>query len=256
MSGADDTMTGQEPERDDAMLAAEHALGLLEGEELLDARGRLATDEEFAWRREWWDGWFAPLTDEVAGMEPRAHVWEAIDARVNAATVSEGGDVVDLQSRLRRWQWTAGLTSAAATVMLAVMVFAPGTGPEPMPGQTDAPTLAAADPLVAQVSIGETGLRLDVTYLPESEKLLVGAIGLTADGVHDHELWLVLPDDRGVESLGVVTPGEVRAHEIDADLIADLNDGAEIVLTREPLGGKPEGVDAGPVVAQGAFTQV
>jgi anti-sigma-K factor RskA len=30
----------------------------------------------------------------------------------------------------------------------------------------------------------------------------------------------------------------------------------EFGLTREPLGGKPEGVDAGPVVAEGAFTRV
>ena len=34
------------------------------------------------------------------------------------------------------------------------------------------------------------------------------------------------------------------------------SDGVELVLTREPLGGKPDGVDAGPVVAQGAFGAV
>ena len=39
-------------------------------------------------------------------------------------------------------------------------------------------------------------------------------------------------------------------------ITAKLGDGASLVLTREPLGGKPEGVDAGPVVAEGAFTRV
>ena len=34
--------------RDDPMRAAEYALGLLEGEELLAARGKLATDADFA----------------------------------------------------------------------------------------------------------------------------------------------------------------------------------------------------------------
>jgi anti-sigma-K factor RskA len=110
--------------------------------------------------------------------------------------------------------------------------------------------------MVATVPIGETGLRLDVTYIPESEKMLVAAIGLTADGVHDHELWLVPADGSDVQSLGVVAPGTVRAMTLPAAVTAKLGDGAGLVLTREPIGGKPDGVDAGPVVAKGAFTRV
>ncbi len=246
--------------RDDPMIAAEYALGLLEGEELLNARGKVATDADFAWRKEWWDNWFAPLTDEVAGMEPSAELWSRIAAEVNGAeaTGSEnsGAEVIDLTSRLRRWQWTAGITSAAAAVMLAVMVFAPGSGPLSSPSPTDTPQIAAADPLVAQVPIGDTGLRLDVTYIPESERMLVGAIGLTADGVHDHELWLVPADGSALQSLGVVAPGEVTAMELPADIARNLGSGVNLVLTREPIGGKPEGQDAGPVVAEGAFSQV
>ena len=56
--------------RDDPMIAAEWALGLLEGEELLAARGKAATDPHFAWRKEWWDDWFAPLSDAMPGAEP------------------------------------------------------------------------------------------------------------------------------------------------------------------------------------------
>ena len=249
------------------MIAAEYALGLLEGEELLAARGKLARDEDFAWRKEWWDGWFAPLTDDMAGAEPSPEVWKQIEARMNQqraaqaeAELAGGGgsasNVIDLQSRVRRWQWTAALTSAAAAVMLAVLIFSPGTGPAPTPGATDTPTFAAADPLVAQVPIGDTGLRLDVTYIPESDRMLVAAIGLTPDGVHDHELWLV-PDDGGaLQSLGVVTPGEVRSMELPADIVRNLHSGVGLVLTREPIGGKPEGEDAGPVVAEGSFSQV
>ena len=259
MSGpdTDNEPLRDEPTRDDPMIAAEMALGLLEGEELLAARGKLATDEEFAWRREWWDGWFAPLTDEVAGMEPSPQVWDAISAQVSgvSATASDS-NVVDLQSRLRRWQWTAGLTSAAAAVMLAVLVFAPGTGPVPTPGASETPVLAAADPLVAQVPIGDTGLRLDVTYVPESEQMLIGAIGLTADGVHDHELWLVPADGSAAQSLGVVAPGEVLAMEVPEDITRNLGDGVGLVLTREPIGGKPADQDAGPIVAEGTFTKV
>lgn len=245
--------------RDDPMIAAEWSLGLLEGEELLAARGRYATDPDFAWRKDWWDDWFAPLTDVVPGAEPGDHVWDAITARITAQQVAAAApesappasNVIALEARVRRWQWVAGLTSAAA-VALALFTVSPGRAPvEAPPAQ-----LVAAAPLVATVPIGETGLRLDVTYIPESERMLVAAIGLTADGVHDHELWLVPADGGALQSLGVVAPGTVRSMTLPAAITAKLGDGASLVLTREPLGGKPEGVDAGPVVAKGAFTPV
>jgi anti-sigma-K factor RskA len=260
MSGPEDT--APEPMRDDPMVAAEWALGLLEGEELLAARGKYATDPDFAWRKEWWDNWFAPWTDDMAGAaEPGEHVWQGIAARVGAgdAPVAEPaaplGEVIELKARLRRWQWAAGITSAAAAVALAVLAFAPGNSPVSAPGEVPA-QIAAADPLMATVPIGDTGLRLDVTYIPESEKMLVAAIGLTPDGVHDHELWLVPDDGSAAKSLGVVVPGEVRSMALPQDITAALHDGSQLVLTREPIGGKPEGVDAGPVVAKGAFTAV
>lgn len=250
--------------RDDPMIAAEWALGLLEGEELMAARGKYAADPDFAWRKEWWDGWFAPLTDAIPGAEPGAHVWDAIAARIAAqhppaATATATADlpdvppakVVALQARVRRWQWVAGIASMAAVAVLALFLSLP-------PGSPVAPPVevAAAAPLVATVPIGETGLRLDVTYIPESERMIVAAIGLTPDGVHDHELWLVPADGTPLQSLGVVEPGAVRSMVLPEAVTAKLGDGASLVLTREPIGGKPAGVDAGPVVAKGAFTRV
>ena len=100
-----------------------------------------------------------------------------------------------------------------------------------------------------------TPLRLDFTYLPEEDSLLVGAVGLTADGVHDHEIWFVPPEGELV-SLGVVTPGKIVAHSVPESVARALNDGSQLVLTREPLGGKPVGVEAGPVVAEARFATI
>jgi anti-sigma-K factor RskA len=259
MSAPEDPVPEDGVTRDDPMIAAEWALGLLEGEELLAARGKYTTDPAFAWRKEWWDDWFAPLTDAMPGAEPSGHVWVGIAARLAAqqadvaapASDAPASNVVALEARVRRWQWVAGLSSAAAAVALAWLALAPDSTVQAPPTQ-----IAAAAPMVATVPIGETGLRLDVTYIPESEKMLVAAIGLTADGVHDHELWLVPADGSDVQSLGVVAPGTVRAMTLPAAVTAKLGDGAGLVLTREPIGGKPDGVDAGPVVAKGAFTRV
>ena len=109
---------------------------------------------------------------------------------------------------------------------------------------------------MASIPIGDTPLRLGVTFLPSSDEMLVSAAGLSADGVHDHELWLVPADGGALQSLGVVVPGEERRMAIPANIANNMGDGVKLVLTREPIGGKPEGVDAGPVVAQGAFGQV
>lgn len=259
MSGVDENTP--EVTRDDPMIAAEWALGLLEGEELLAARGKYATDPDFAWRKEWWDGWFAPLSDAMPEAEPGEHVWDGIAARVAAAQqvagapageVAAGSNVVALEARVRLWQRVAGLSSIAAAALLAWVALTPAQSPvAPQPAQ-----IAAAAPLVATVPIGETGLRLDVTYIPQAKRMVVGAVGLTPDGVHDHELWLVPADGTALQSLGVVKPGAVRSMTLPAAAVAKLGDGASLVLTREPIGGKPEGKDAGPVVAKGAFSRV
>lgn len=257
MSGPEENTP--EVTRDDPMIAAEWALGLLEGEELLAARGKYATDPAFAWRKEWWDGWFAPLSDAMPGAEPGDHVWHGIAARLAAQQVAApetpaapAANVIELQAKVRRWQWVAGLSSMAAAVALVLFLSSPLGGPVAAPIDVD----VAQAPLVATVPIGETGLRLDVTYIPESERMVVGAVGLTADGVHDHELWLVPADGSPLQSLGVVKPGEVRSMVLPAAVTAKLGEGAGLALTREPIGGKPEGKDAGPVVAKGAFSRV
>lgn len=247
-------LTDEQRER---ILAAEYSLGLLEGEELLAARGRMANDPEFAWRRQWWDDWFVPLSDDVTGAEPGVHVWDAISAQVQPQTASDRADatnvvVLEMERRVRHWQWTAGLTSAAAAIALALFAFTPGSDPIP----DTAPQMAAAQtPLMASIPVGDT-LRLGVTFLPGRDEMLVSAAGFTADGVHDHELWLVPADGGELQSLGVVVPGEERRVTLASDIASNMGDGVQLVLTREPLGGKPEGVDAGPVVAQGSFGAV
>ncbi|MEL6375172.1 MAG: anti-sigma factor [Pseudomonadota bacterium] len=256
-------------ERDDPMIAAEYSLGLLEGEDLLFARGKMTSEAAFAARKDWWDNWFVPLSDEIAGAEPGDHVWTAITDEIGAsagdvasARANAGADtqayskviVLDLQRQVRRWQWAAGIASAAAALALALFVTAPGAAPVAQSEQP--PTIAATQaPLMASIPVGDT-LRLSVTFLPGSDEMLVSAAGLTADGVHDHELWLVPADGGALQSLGVVVPGEERRVALPSDIAANMGDGVELVLTREPLGGKPDGREAGPVVAQGAFGQV
>ena len=234
-----DELTGDE------LLAAEYALGLLEGEELLAARARIAREPELAAAVAKWEGQLAPLLDEVAGAATSADLWQRIENEVDSrSSAPEGANVIDLSGQVTRWKWATGVSSAAAAVALAFLALTPTSGPVPTPAQVGAP-------LVASIPIADTPLRLGVTYLPASEEMLVSASGLTADGVHDHELWLVPGDGGALQSLGVVVPGEERRVALPGEITRNMADGAQLLLTREPLGGKPADQAAGPVVAEG-----
>lgn len=231
----------------DELLAAEYALGLLESEDLFAARSRLAREPRLAEAVAKWERQLAPMLDGVTGAAPSPEVWHRIESEIDRRDAEPNdGNVISLSTQITRWKWATGISSAAAAVALAFLALPPSGGPDPI-----AP--AAEAPLMASIPIGDTPLRLGVTYLPASEEILVSASGLTADGVHDHELWLVPADGSDLQSLGVVVPGEQRRMALPDDITRNMADGAQLLLTREPLGGKPADQAAGPVVAEGSF---
>lgn len=231
------------------ILAAEYALGLLDAETTLKARGLMATDPGFAAEVDHWEDRLAPLLDTMPPIEPGQDMWLRIQAALDQGGLGSEPvvEIIALRRRVRIWKIATGFAAAAA-VALAFIALPMSRGPSP--DTSPAQQFAAADPLVASIPIGDTPLRLGVTYLPDREEMLVSASGLTADGVHDHELWLITPDE-GAKSLGVVVPGEERRMVVGTALAQRIGDGAELILTREPLGGAVPGTDAGPVVASG-----
>ena len=219
----------------DQLLAAEYALGLLEGEDLLAARARESADPAFARDVAEWQERLAPLADDIDPRMPREEVWQRIEAELGAD--SGNAQVVALRRSVRRWQWAGGL-SAAAAIALAFLALPQLIGPDP------AAERMARAPMTATMPIGGTPLNLDFTYLPDDRSLLVGAVGLEADGVHDHEIWFVPPE------------GELVSLGVAESVARTLHDGSQLLLTREPLGGKPEDSAAGPVVAEAEFATI
>lgn len=235
------------PERE--VLAAEYVLGLLDAENRLNARGLIASDAAFAASVAQWEDRLAPLLDTIPPAAPGGDIWARIQAALEHNQLANEPviEVLALRRRVRQWKIATGFAAAAAVVLAFLgLPMNGGTGPDPIPAQQ----IASADPLVASIPIGDTPLRLGVTYLPDRREMLLSASGLTADGIHDHELWLVTPNE-GAKSLGVVVPGEERRMSVDAALAQRIEEGAELVLTREPLGGAVPGTGAGPAVASG-----
>lgn len=235
----------------DDLLAAEYVLGLLDGEALFAARARLAHENEFAARVAWWEDRLAPLLDELGGAELDAGLWARIEQALDAREAE--GTVVALKTRLRRWQAATALAAAASVAALALAAWPMLRGPAAPPPA--ASSQVAQAPLVSSIPITGTPLRLVVTYLPDRQELLVSAAGLTSDGVHDHELWLV-PAQGGPQSLGVIQPGAERGVPVRQALARQLHAGATLAISREPLGGKPPQAEVGPIVGQGTLTQI
>lgn len=237
----------------DELLAAEYVLSLLEGEELLAARRRVGNDPEFAAAVAWWEARLAPLLDDLGAAEPGPELWTRIEATLSDRQGTSGGELVALRRKLGYWRATAALAMAAS---LAALVFAllpllraPVAPVATEPAATSTP---AAPPLVAEVPLEDSAQRLAVMWLPERGELLVTAAGLTSDGVHDHELWL-LADEGAPRSLGVVRPGGVIRLRPTPEIAALIRDGSQVAVSREPLGGKPPNAALGPVVAQGTL---
>ncbi len=230
------------------LLAAELALRLLSEEEHAAAQAELARDPELAALVAQWEGRLAPLADELEAVPPAPQVWQRISASLGQAGADNDNDRREadlLRVRLRRWQW--GSAAAAAAALVLGFLGAPLLRDGPPVPDAATPVLAASLPVGS-----ENGPRLALTYLPGSGDLVVEASSVPGDGIHDHELWLVVPDGKPV-SMGLIASGTQRRIDLPADLARQVDAGLEVVLTREPLGGAPKGGAAGPVVATGKF---
>ena len=145
---------------DREQLAAEHALRLLEGEELLEALRLMGSDPAFAAEVARWEERLAPLFEEIGGAEPGPEMWPRI--RQAIAAQSDSARVVALQRRVRGWRWgTAAAGAMAAALALFVVVdqlreptpLPPPSAPAPQPG----PVLVASVTVLGAVVVAAVG---------------------------------------------------------------------------------------------------
>ena len=131
------------PDPDQIPLAAEYALGVLDGDERADAMRRVLAEPAFAREVESWRSHFALLFFEW----PEANVDADLEDRMLAALDGAVPRVVALQPRRNGWAWATG----AATLVAASLVLALALRPERIVMVPAAPTVANA-PLVAAIA--------------------------------------------------------------------------------------------------------
>ncbi|HEX8513460.1 MAG TPA: anti-sigma factor [Allosphingosinicella sp.] len=244
-----DTFTPQE-ERD--LVAAEYVLGLLEGEALMSARGRAATEPAFAAAVAQWEARLEPLFEGFAEVAPPAHLWESIKRSLDSQEAA-GSSVVPLQSRERLWRgWAVAMTAVAAglALVLALGVAQPDPPPSAPPAEQRAPTLFAS------LASEDGRAALAVAFEPGRDTMVVTPARLLAATGRDHELWLIAGEGAAPVSLGIVRGPTPRRMPVPAALRGAVAPEATVALSVEPTGGSPTGSPTGPVIASGSVTRV
>lgn len=231
---------------DPRILAAEHALGVLSGEERRDAHAKESSDPTFAHEVARWRGRLAPLA-EVDPIDPPIRVWANIEARIGT---TDGDNVVQLGRKVTLWRTaTAAMTALAASLALVLL-----QQPRNLTLPSGSPV--AASPMVAMLGNAQEQMKVVASWDPASRRLVLAVAGeMPTDPTHAHELWVIPPGGKP-RSLGTMPAGK-KMHMQLADALAQLlQQGATIAISVEPRGGSPTGAPTGPVVMSGSLDQV
>jgi anti-sigma-K factor RskA len=242
-------MTDARHEED--MLAAEFALGVLEGPERAEAEARIERDPGFVAEVEEWRVRLAPML-AAAGESPPDHVWHGINARLAANDDAPASGAAE--KALRRWRAIGiGASALAASLALVLVVRTPAEQALP----TQPPPIAAAaapTPMVATLQ-AEDGTSTIVTIsMAGPDRLMITPVRMPEDR-RVPELWII-PEDGKPRSLGVMPAGGPSSMAVAAGHKPHLHQGATFAISREPQGGSPTGAPTGPVIASGKISTI
>lgn len=227
------------PEQDRDALAAELALGLLDGDARAEAQRLRLSDRGFAAQVAAWEARFAGLADDVAAVTPPKELWDGIAARLPAVE-----RVVSLETRLNRWRMAALGSGALAAALALVLLTRPDAAPLPA---AQAPELA-----VARIEGDSAATVVRARYDGSEGVMLLRIEGLTP-GELAPELW-VIPAGGAPVSLGQIAPSGTARLTMDADMRALVKDGATLAITLEPVSPVPHAAPSSAPIAAGKIT--
>lgn len=221
------------PGEEDLALAAEYALGLLEGAELRAFEARLGAEPRLREMVARWSEDLAAMLGDVPAVAPPARAEAALMRRLFPEPERPGllGRVVP---------WLLGAATAAALVFVALLV----------------PSLlgrGAAPEFQARLAAEDESLVVLASFDADTRRLAIEREAGEIPEGQDLELWVI--QGESVRSLGVIPREPEGVIEVSQELAPDLRDG-QLALTVEPIGGSPTGVATGPIVAAGPVTEL
>lgn len=235
---------------DQDRLAAEHVLGLLEGEERSLAESLLASDAGFRTSVEKWRQRFTEWDDTATDQTPGETLWRRIEAGLAAQPSAETAPhtlqaasttrsptlLARLWESLSFWR-TVGLASAMAAVLLAA-----GLGFYASKASRQ-PVLIA----VLMTDANQPGAVLRSFADGRAELTPLGDMEIPHN--HSIQVW-TFPDPKGAPvSLGVLHAP--RTAPLNLEGLPRPHSDQLFAISVEPLTGSPTGLPTGPVVMKG-----
>jgi anti-sigma-K factor RskA len=216
-------------------LAAEYVLGTLDVNERRAAEARMSADPAFRARVADWEKRLQPLADSESPAAVPPGLFDAIEQRIaGEPRAVSSSNVVTLRRQLRNWRIGAGIATAAAACLLAVVAV-----DLTRPAQTEFVAMLTPDG-------GKPAFVLTVDTA--SNTLSIRRVADAAPSDHSYELWAVEPGQQP-KSMGVVDQVSYTRPlpYKPQDLV--------FAISLEPKGGSPTGVATGPIVYSGPLLQ-
>jgi anti-sigma-K factor RskA len=227
------------PEQERDALAAELALGVIEGPDRAAALRLRLADPEFAAEVTAWERRFDPLYEEFAEAAP-PNVWPAVERRLGAGAAAA-------VRALRRWRAGAILSGTVAASLAAVLVLRPLPAPVQIVQMPDRMA-------VAQLAGEGQAVMLAANYDPAAGELRIRAMKMP-EGDLMPELW-VIPGDGVPRSLGLVTHDGLSRMTVPMPHRAMMEDGATLAITMEPRDGAPHKAPSSTPIAAGKISLI
>src|SRR6186997_1015125 len=204
---------------EDELLAAEYALGVLDGIDRATAEQRMARDRGFARQVAAWEQRLAPWAAEIPEMLPAPHVWDRIAGALPPQPARAG-----LWQSLAFWRGLSLAAGVLAAACLAALIYLG--------------TFTQTEPLVATIEGG--GQRHFVA---------------TVDVKRVPELWLIPPDGKP-RPVGLLRGDAPVTLTLSGDLSGLAKNNAVLAVSLEPPGGSTTGLPTGPVIGTGKLTNL
>jgi anti-sigma-K factor RskA len=207
-------------------LAAEYVLGTLRGSARRRFEALLPAHPQLKQAVAQWERRLGPLALQVPPAEPRAVVWQRIEARV----FGPAEPAARWWQRLGWWQSVAGAASALALALAVFLVV-------PRPQQP---------PLVIVMSSSGGAQEFVASLSGDGSSLVLKPLGPVQVGPSQAlELWQV-PAKGAPRSLGLVQVQGPTVRHVQLG-----PDAAALAVSLEPSGGSPTGLPTGPILAVG-----
>lgn len=225
-------------------MAAELALGVLEGEERAEALRQTLANPAFAGMVKTWQNRLDPLGEGFAEVAP-PNLWPAISARLDDQPQA------NVTASVRFWRNTAALAGALAACLAAVVVINP---PGDRPTDGPPPSASAPAPAAFAQLAGANGTLLAANLNPEGGQLRIRAV-ILPESTLVPELWII-PGDGVPRSLGLFRPDGTTQIILPEALKPLLVDGAVLAVSLELADGAPHAAPSSTPIATGKISTI